>query len=399
MNTSSPFADSPLRSCQSCSRRWPRERIQVSSVVDGTSWTPLVPDHNTANYVAIHTGQQQQQWSKPQQFVSEYCTPVTVMMIDGLGVDRAGQWAPRVWPRLSSGLQDRVNTTTADTTRAIHHPHPLSSRRWSVLLLLLCLLTHPLCPCATHHDHLHHRSTRNSSRPWPPRLPPTHPPTPSTHRDSIDTYFSHHSSQSLYDFPPTDSREGVSSSGHYRLVVQYPRTPTELAQTKCVERCSCKWRSGKIWVECLHTALVHIPRGLDTGTQVLYLSGNPLRELEARVFERANLKNLQRLHLMSCSLSDIHGDAFSQLSNLIELDLSHNELSVLPAAPLVHCPILRKLNLAHNRLRAVRNASMNKLSQLQSIDMSNNQIELIETNAFYGLKNLKQLYLHENQLK
>lgn len=194
----------------------------------------------------------------------------------------------------------------------------------------------------------------------------------------------------------TSSQSSPPNLEHY---VDYGRRPTELAQTKCHERCSCKWRSGKIWVECLATELSHIPRGLDTGTQVLYLSGNPLRLLEANVFEQAELRNLQRLHLIKCRLAEIDAKAFAMLTNLIEIDLSHNELTILPAEPLVHCPILRKLNLAHNRIEIVRDLVLQRLTHLQTIDMSSNSIAIIERQAFAGVKNLKQLYLHENKLK
>ncbi|KAH9421456.1 Leucine rich repeat C-terminal domain [Dermatophagoides pteronyssinus] len=174
--------------------------------------------------------------------------------------------------------------------------------------------------------------------------------------------------------------------------------PYELAQTKCIARCNCKWRSGKMWVECPDANLHHIPKGLDSGTQVLYLSGNPINKLESRAFERVELTNIQRLYLVNCQLNDINIDAFQQLTNLIELDLAHNELINLPTNSLINCPILRKLSLSHNHLKIITNSAFINLIHLQTIDFSANQIETIEENAFYGLKNLKQLYLHDNRL-
>lgn len=175
--------------------------------------------------------------------------------------------------------------------------------------------------------------------------------------------------------------------------------PSERAQTKCIARCSCKWRSGKIWIECTDANLHQVPKGLDSGTQVLYLSGNPLTRLEARAFERVELRNIQRLYLVNTGLTELNIDALQQLTNLIELDLAQNELSILPTDSLLHCPILRKLILSNNKITKIPNSAFNKLTQLQTIDFSANGIELIEPGAFYGLKNLKQLYLHDNKLR
>nr|XP_027205269.1 GATA zinc finger domain-containing protein 14-like [Dermatophagoides pteronyssinus] len=187
---------------------------------------------------------------------------------------------------------------------------------------------------------------------------------------------------------------------HYKITtnIQLNR-PYELAQTKCIARCNCKWRSGKMWVECPDANLHHIPKGLDSGTQVLYLSGNPINKLESRAFERVELTNIQRLYLVNCQLNDINIDAFQQLTNLIELDLAHNELINLPTNSLINCPILRKLSLSNNHLKIITNSAFINLIHLQTIDFSVNQIETIEENAFYGLKNLKQLYLHDNRLR
>lgn len=271
-----------------------------------------------------------------------------------------------------------------------------------------------------HNGHIHsrippsphdsHYKTVGHYKYVPSDYPPNSIQTPISH--SIDTDVTHSNRLDAHHPPlyvqaithsehDSPSQSSSSSEPHsmYSHHVFYPTRPTELSQTKCVERCSCKWRSGKMWVECLDVALHTVPRGLDSGTQVLYLSGNPLAELEARVFERASLRNLQRLYLANCRLHNINSDAFQQLSNLIELDLAHNELTNMPTNSLVHCPILRKLSLARNQIRAIKNSAFAILAHLQSIDLSGNGIELIDTNAFYGLKNLKQLYLHENKLR
>lgn len=287
----------------------------------------------------------------------------------------------------------------------------LSTNSYLLLFLLLLLSPHG-CQCGTHHQFTSHHNSKHSLN--------HHKLTHSHHHHSH--HHLHHSTSTIVpkseqsalesalfqqhqayldqtkSIPAHDEKTNyVTSFSHHEVLM--PRRPPELAQTKCIDRCSCKWRSGKMWVECQKAELQHVPRGLDSGTQVLVLSGNPLGELEARAFERVDLRNLQRLHLVSCRLHDINVDAFQQLSNLIELDLAENELTTLPTPALVHTPILRKLSLARNKIRALKNEPFSQLKYLQAIDLSGNGIELIDPNAFYGVRDLKHLYLHENNLK
>lgn len=186
----------------------------------------------------------------------------------------------------------------------------------------------------------------------------------------------------------------ISSRRHHRR-----RDLVSASQTKCLEKCSCKWRSGKMTVECPSARFLTIPDGIDSGTQVLHLTGNVIQILSAKSFQRVGLTHLQRIYLNRCGLVSLDDEAFYQVSNLIELDLSNNFLTSVPTKALEYCPILRKLNFAHNPIRELVNDTFAKFLHLQTIDLSDDNIESIDVNAFQGLKSLKQLYLNGNRLR
>ena len=55
-----------------------------------------------------------------------------------------------------------------------------------------------------------------------------------------------------------------------------------------------------------------------------------LRALKDREFESKNLLNLQQVLLTSCHIGSVGDATFTNLSNLIRLDLSDNRLSSVP---------------------------------------------------------------------
>ena len=58
----------------------------------------------------------------------------------------------------------------------------------------------------------------------------------------------------------------------------------------------------------------------------LNMSGNSIPILSARQFSRLGLVNLQRISMARCGLAQMDGHAFGGLNNMVELDLSFNEL-------------------------------------------------------------------------
>lgn len=90
--------------------------------------------------------------------------------------------------------------------------------------------------------------------------------------------------------------------------------------------------------------------------------------------------------------------AFKSLSNLVELDLSENELRMVPAAALYYLPSLMRLQLSYNPMTHIKDGSFKGLSYLTSLEMSGCSIRNIEPLAFLGLDRLEWLKIDNNSL-
>lgn len=165
----------------------------------------------------------------------------------------------------------------------------------------------------------------------------------------------------------------------------------------CPSVCICKWKSGKQTVECMDRALITIPEGIDQETQVLNMSGNNLQILSREMFLRAGLVNLQRVFLRSCRIGQIDDLAFSGITNLIELDLSHNLLTSIPSGTFRDIPFLRDLILSHNPIQKVDGRAFKGAPGLVKLDLSECELQMVAPMAFEGLE-LHELKLSGNRL-
>ena len=62
------------------------------------------------------------------------------------------------------------------------------------------------------------------------------------------------------------------------------------------------------------------------------MDGNYIKELPKNIFYSAGLSDVQKIYLKNCQIERIHGDAFSKLNILTELNLgmvSENLLKVV----------------------------------------------------------------------
>ncbi|XP_064482207.1 leucine-rich repeat-containing protein 4-like [Ornithodoros turicata] len=165
----------------------------------------------------------------------------------------------------------------------------------------------------------------------------------------------------------------------------------------CPQVCSCKWSGGKQTVECAGAGLSSVPDALAPSTQVLNLTGNVLQRLASREFQRAGLVHLQRIYLSRCGVVQLAKDAFYGLSNLVELDLSHNFLTAPPELP--HCVHLRRLLLSANPIHRLEATAFAGLSNLVTLELSGCQLSSLDTAAFRGLTSLAFLRLDGNRLR
>ncbi|XP_034666777.1 uncharacterized protein LOC117900497 [Drosophila subobscura] len=228
---------------------------------------------------------------------------------------------------------------------------------------------------------------------------------------------------------PSSTSGGSSSSGHYRTSTSaqqnevysvadsqpmtedgymppnqhFPHNPhpdldTNPAQSTCQTVCACKWKGGKQTVECIDRHLIQIPEHIDTNTQVLDMSGNKLQTLSNEQFIRANLLNLQKLYLRNCKIGEIERETFKGLTNLVELDLSHNLLVTVPSLALGYISSLRELTLASNHIHKIESQAFGNTPSLHKLDLSHCDIQTISAQAFSGLQGLTLLRLNGNKL-
>ncbi|XP_063394647.1 uncharacterized protein LOC134679623 [Cydia fagiglandana] len=171
------------------------------------------------------------------------------------------------------------------------------------------------------------------------------------------------------------------------------------AVAECPRHCECKWRSGKESALCARAGLTAVPPRLDPTTQLLDLSENKLTTLQNDAFASANLLNLQRLYLSSCSVKFIRQHAFRALVNLVELDLSKNNIQSVPSHAFDSISELRELRLTKNSIIKVRDDAFIAVPHLVRLSLSENKIAEIEPRAFTGLEgSLEYLELDKNKL-
>lgn len=140
-----------------------------------------------------------------------------------------------------------------------------------------------------------------------------------------------------------------------------------------------------------------VPKNMPPALYRLHLKSNRLEKIPAGAFD--NLLNLRELHLQDNLLSNEGFDyhTFSQLSSLEYLDLSNNNLSVVPRG------LPRNLLLLHLEKNCIHSIPADSLSLLRNLEyllLHNNKLRSrsIHPTAFLGLKKLHTLHMHHNLL-
>lgn len=163
--------------------------------------------------------------------------------------------------------------------------------------------------------------------------------------------------------------------------------------------CKCVWSSGKKSADCKNLTLNDIPNNLSSELRDIDFSHNALYSLRAKVFEISNLRDVHKLKLQNCSISDIHPTAFGNLVLLIELDLSENQIVTLDKNLFQDNIKLRILDLRRNKIKVLHNGLFSNQTHLQSVDFSYNELENISADTFQVTPVLRHIAVANNKLK
>ncbi|XP_034179883.2 remoulade isoform X1 [Osmia lignaria lignaria] len=172
----------------------------------------------------------------------------------------------------------------------------------------------------------------------------------------------------------------------------------KLTQT-CPKYCTCKVGAQAEWlrVKCSNDLQDIKDINIDSVSVELVqldLSKNNIYAIEINIFK--NLTNLRRLNLSQNDITSIGEGCFNGLGNLERLDLSKNQISKVDAYTFRKLPNLKRLDLSGNNITAVRPSLFHDLLILERLKLNDNKLTTLKEGTFYGLKSLKQLDLSNN---
>ena len=128
----------------------------------------------------------------------------------------------------------------------------------------------------------------------------------------------------------------------------------------------------------------------------LNLSRNELTGLAENRFSES--KRMESLWLYSNDIASVHSNAFAGLSALRALSLSRNELAELPESVFSELSSLENLWLYRNRLTDLPAGLFSGLSELRTLSLSGNQLDGLLDGLFSDLAALEQLWLLDNDI-
>ena len=122
-----------------------------------------------------------------------------------------------------------------------------------------------------------------------------------------------------------------------------------------------------------------------------------ITKLEKKFFDRLTM--LQYLNIRnSIALREIDSNAFSNLKQLISLDLVDCKIASLKKEHFFGLEKLKYLNLRGNQLESIEENVFSNLKNLRIVDLSHNNLKKLSEYSFTGVNNLKCLFLEYNNL-
>ncbi|KAM9722914.1 trophoblast glycoprotein [Menidia menidia] len=167
----------------------------------------------------------------------------------------------------------------------------------------------------------------------------------------------------------------------------------------CPDRCLCASQT----VKCQNQDLDAVPHPIPNNTRFLFLSGNNISRVGEASFP-ARLEFLTDLYLGGNGMERVDDMAFGNLPNLTLLDLSNNRIQDFSDRAFPPDSRLQLLNLSgsirnHSSADSVLDFLQNSdFPQLSTLDLSHNDLVVLPRGIFGGLPNLGTLSLRNSSL-
>ncbi|XP_041481854.1 toll-like receptor 13 [Lytechinus variegatus] len=168
--------------------------------------------------------------------------------------------------------------------------------------------------------------------------------------------------------------------------------------------CQLTFTSRGVKASCKELSLHSVPKGLPYNTIVLDLSENMIETLSNKSF--TYLPDIIKLELPFNDMTFIEDGTFKPLVNLtelnledqlIEIDLSDNNLIYLPEGMFFCNKVLQKLRLNRNKIQSWSGSTISNLCSLNHLNLSGNKIYNID-NGTQTLPSLEYLDLSFNKI-
>lgn len=126
-------------------------------------------------------------------------------------------------------------------------------------------------------------------------------------------------------------------------------------------------------------------------------SASSLKEFPKQIFE--SFPNVEAVTLNSADIQFLVCNSFKNASNLKDLHLKLNKLTIVQENAFKNANKLEQLDLSGNEIMNIEDFGFQGLRHLRTLKLNGNQLKVLRNQTFFDLENLEYLHLYSNQLR